>query len=296
MHWSLTLVLASHSPFPRRLYCCSFFFTTIISTYRSPPAFAHLARVSAHRDAAATRRLIHCQCCYDFVSLSYPPHPPPPNSPACYCTDCCPPPPTPPHPLHFVTLYKVKRSMKTLLICKWVSVKDRDASLSETPRCARVVKVRLIWTLNKRGSVCARGVCSVVLVFAAVAVWQQEQGIVLEQTFVYRKRKIRFQKQHSEYGRRLFTEQSSVSHANNNTRTHLYSGENTIHTEKMLLQGVTLYRNLICIFIEFIIVMDNLKRLTQRKVEQTIIQWRVIGREQLMENSVVQWLVGYRHD
>lgn len=103
------------------LYCCSLFFITIVSTYRSPPAWAHLAHVSARQDAAATRRIIHCQRCYDFVRLylfflalllviaplAF--------------------------PSHFVTLYKVKRSMKTLLICKWATVKDTDSPLSETP-------------------------------------------------------------------------------------------------------------------------------------------------------------------
>lgn len=141
------------------LYCYSLFFITIISTYRFPPACAHLAHVSARQDAAATRHIIHCQRCYDFVSsylflpallrviapMAFPPY--------------------------FVTLYKVKRSMKTLLICKWVSVKDRDLPLSETPRCASVVEVRLIWTLNKQRSpmkMCASGL------FTALAVWQQE--------------------------------------------------------------------------------------------------------------------------
>lgn len=76
--------------FPFSFHCCSRFFSiTIISAYRSPPACAPLAHVSACRDVAATRRIIHRLRCYDFVSrylffaallLVIAPMPPPPSA------------------------------------------------------------------------------------------------------------------------------------------------------------------------------------------------------------------------
>lgn len=138
---NLISILHTNSHFSS-LYCCSDFFITIISTYRSPllaSLFAPRLSLSGCRSHvpynSLSPQLWLCKL-LPLLSLAY------------YCIDGC----SPPDTHTFVTLYKVKRSMKRLLICKWASVKDRDSPLSETPHCSRVVKMRLIWTLNKRCS------------------------------------------------------------------------------------------------------------------------------------------------
>lgn len=124
--WSLTLVLASHSHSAHKF---PFFFSLLLFPLLHNYRF-HLSLSSSVRSFGARLSLSGRRSHAPYNSLpallwlckSLP------FSPALLLVIA-----PLAFPSHFVTLYKVKRSMKTLLICKWAPVKDGDSPLSETP-------------------------------------------------------------------------------------------------------------------------------------------------------------------